>query len=338
MPTLPLAGIRVIDMTMAWSGPYATMFLGRLRGRGHPGGESVDLPGRHQGHVRPAVAEMVAAAATMTVAGYPDLDPGDRPWNRNAMFNWHARNKRSMTLDLRKDVGQGTIPAPGRGIRRAGRKSPGPDARRPGLRVRAPGRAQPAPGGPADAGGRADRALPRLRRLRTRFRGAGGPEVHSRLSRNRAGGYAACPCTWTPLQARPAPLPSCSPCGVSAGPVEGSHIDLSQIENLVQHIGEIRHGERKRGVRLDRWAIGTCVTPLRACIPCAGEERWVVISVGCDEEWDGLRRAMGEPEWATDRRFDTVAGRMAAPGRARPGALRLDQDHGPVRGLPSMPG
>jgi crotonobetainyl-CoA:carnitine CoA-transferase CaiB-like acyl-CoA transferase len=47
--------------------------------------------------------------------------------------------------------------------------------------------------------------------------------------------------------------------------------------------------------------------------PCAGDERWVVISVGCDLEWEGLRRAMGQPVWAVDPRFDTVAGRMAAP-------------------------
>jgi crotonobetainyl-CoA:carnitine CoA-transferase CaiB-like acyl-CoA transferase len=35
----------------------------------------------------------------------------------------------------------------------------------------------------------------------------------------------------------------------------------------------------------------------------------VVISVGTDEEWQGLRRAMGDPAWAADSRFDTADGR-----------------------------
>ncbi|MGD9891761.1 MAG: CaiB/BaiF CoA transferase family protein, partial [Dehalococcoidia bacterium] len=32
--------------------------------------------------------------------GYPNFDPGDRPWDRNSGFNSHARNKRSMACDV----------------------------------------------------------------------------------------------------------------------------------------------------------------------------------------------------------------------------------------------
>ena len=41
--------------------------------------------------------------------GYPDAEPGQRPWNRFALFNAHARNKRSITLDLRQDYGRETF-------------------------------------------------------------------------------------------------------------------------------------------------------------------------------------------------------------------------------------
>ena len=41
--------------------------------------------------------------------GYPDTEPGSRPWNRIALFNAHSRNKRSITLDLRKDLGRETF-------------------------------------------------------------------------------------------------------------------------------------------------------------------------------------------------------------------------------------
>ena len=40
-----------------------------------------------------------------------------------------------------------------------------------------------------------------------------------------------------------------------------------------------------------------------------GDDAWAVVSVGDDEEWAGLRRAMGEPAWAADERFATAAGR-----------------------------
>ena len=32
--------------------------------------------------------------------------------------------------------------------------------------------------------------------------------------------------------------------------------------------------------------------------PCAGDDRWVSIAVVEDREWEGLRQAMGDPEWA----------------------------------------
>jgi crotonobetainyl-CoA:carnitine CoA-transferase CaiB-like acyl-CoA transferase len=42
---------------------------------------------------------------------------------------------------------------------------------------------------------------------------------------------------------------------------------------------------------------------------CQGEDAWVAISVGTDEEWTALCRATGHPEWRDDPRFGTVTGR-----------------------------
>ena len=43
---------------------------------------------------------------------------------------------------------------------------------------------------------------------------------------------------------------------------------------------------------------------------CVGDDQWVAIAVRKDAEWDGLRRAMGNPAWSNDPRFATGAGRF----------------------------
>jgi benzylsuccinate CoA-transferase BbsF subunit len=44
--------------------------------------------------------------------------------------------------------------------------------------------------------------------------------------------------------------------------------------------------------------------------PCAGEDRWISIAVVEDEEWRGLVRAMGDPDWATAPGLAEAAGRI----------------------------
>jgi len=39
------------------------------------------------------------------------------------------------------------------------------------------------------------------------------------------------------------------------------------------------------------------------CYRCRGEDRWVAIAVASDEEWQGLCRAMGNPDWTKNERF-----------------------------------
>ena len=41
--------------------------------------------------------------------GYPDDEPGERPWNRSAIFNHHGRNKLSMTVHLTRQEGRDVL-------------------------------------------------------------------------------------------------------------------------------------------------------------------------------------------------------------------------------------
>lgn len=91
----------------------------------------------------------------------------------------------------------------------------------------------------------------------------------------------------------------------------GQHIDCSQQEVLMQMIGPLFMDQ----VLNDRIAgrVGNR-HPLHAAAPhgvfaCRGEDRWISIAVCTEDEWSGLVRAMGNPDWAAN--YDTLERRLA---------------------------
>lgn len=48
---------------------------------------------------------------------------------------------------------------------------------------------------------------------------------------------------------------------------------------------------------------------------CQGQDRWCAIAVQNDEQWAGLRRALGNPEWSGQPEFATREGRLANQDR-----------------------
>jgi benzylsuccinate CoA-transferase BbsF subunit len=44
---------------------------------------------------------------------------------------------------------------------------------------------------------------------------------------------------------------------------------------------------------------------------CQGDDRWVAIAVMTDEEWQSFVKAIGSPDWARDKKYETAAGRVA---------------------------
>ncbi len=48
---------------------------------------------------------------------------------------------------------------------------------------------------------------------------------------------------------------------------------------------------------------------------CQGQDRWCAIAVQTDEEWDGFRRATGNPNWSNDPEFATAETRVANQDR-----------------------
>ena len=90
---------------------------------------------------------------------------------------------------------------------------------------------------------------------------------------------------------------------------QGQRIDVSQVEAMTSLLGgAVMASAVGRGVR----PYGN-ESPLAAphnVYRCAGENRWIALAVSTEGEWLGFRRALGNPSWAEEKRFATLAGRL----------------------------
>jgi len=96
----------------------------------------------------------------------------------------------------------------------------------------------------------------------------------------------------------------------------GTDVDVSAVEAGVQLLGPVLLdvAVNGRGTRRPDYPTGNRLAHPPAAphgvYPCTGVDRWVAIAVFDDAEWKSLVGVLGEPAWANDPRFDTVAGRV----------------------------
>ncbi|MEO8539877.1 MAG: CoA transferase [bacterium] len=98
---------------------------------------------------------------------------------------------------------------------------------------------------------------------------------------------------------------------------EGQHIDISQVEAGMILAGPAildftvnGRSFRRPGMPPGNHAWEPAMAPHNT-YRCRGEDRWVAIAVRNDAEWQAMARAMGDPDWAADAKFATLAGRLA---------------------------
>lgn len=91
---------------------------------------------------------------------------------------------------------------------------------------------------------------------------------------------------------------------------DGQRICLSQLETTMAAIGPLlseaaafdREPARQGNRALDRAPYG--------CFPCRGEDRWCVICVEDDSDWERLKGVLGRPLWAEEERFARMGDRV----------------------------
>ena len=293
---LPLSGMRIVELTVAWAGPMAGRVLSYL------GAEVI--------HVESA-SNLDSWRSYMPLflpKRYPDQEGGARRYNRAALFNSQNTDKLSFSLDLKapggKDVFNDLIRSadgllanftPGM-LERLGYANDVLWALKPGLCI------VEMPGFGNSGSMREWKAL--------------GPTMEQAAGMCAIIGYG----DGRPVSTGPAYM---DPIGGFHGAAamltallhqrrsgEGQYVEVPQIEAAMHLIGEhiLHAAETGQDPVVDgnRPPDAAPHDVFRA----AGEDEWVVIAVRTDDEWRALAGVAGLDALARDGRFSTLEGRL----------------------------
>ena len=321
--TLPLEGVRVLDLTIVWAGPYCTSFLADM------GAEVIRIestrtfpPAPTRGaRARPSQEDLDRSPYYL---GWPTRSecPEIGPWNRTPLFNAHGRNKLSMTVDLLRPEGQQVLDRLVEVSDVFVENNPTRTMERLSISY-----------------DRFQAINPRIIMMRMPAYGNSGPyrdyrgfglHMDSVVGHTVLRGYADMDAsTVTPVLVCDAAGGTHAAFAILAAlnhrerTGEGQLIELPQAEAFIPMLGSHfmdysmngRNGET-RGNR-HPYAI-------QGCYPCKGDDRWVVVTLYDEQDWRRLCAAMGDPAWTCDPAVRRPRVAAAQPGPARRPHRRVD--------------
>ena len=306
MARLPLEGIRVLDITQIWAGPYTTQLLADW------GAEVIRIESTQIAPISTRVwsNERIEPPPGIFWLGYPDSELGENRANRWALFNIHARNKQSATMDLTRPEGRAVLDRllqisdvlvenntpttlAKLQIDYESVRKQRPDI----IMVRMPGFGLDGPYTNYRSMGNHGEAVSGHTWLRN-YTDTDFSEISTTTVGDGVAGLYAAFAAMSALRAR-------------RHTGKGSLIELAQCESMASFMPRqvLEYAVNRRipnAIGNRHWSLAP-----HDCFPCKGEDRWVTIAIGTDDEWEGFVRALGSPEWATDRRFATVTGRYS---------------------------
>ena len=302
MSRLPLEGVRVLDMTVVWAGPYCTTLLADL-GAEVIRVESIQVfgPPTRGSMARPP--EVVLRNLPPFIGGMPNREGGARPWNRYPLFNAHARNKRSMTVDLLRREGRDifkrlvevsdvlvennpteTMPKLGISYEELREINPG------FIMLRMPAYGNDGPyQNHRSLGIHIEGVIGHsLLRGYTDLEPSANTQVYMADAAAGVGGAFAVACALNHRR--------------RTG--EGQLVELSQAENAIPFLGQAFMDYSMNG-RSQETLGNRHPTAIQGVYPCRGSDRWVAITIFDERDWELFRSAIGEPDWAREARFST---------------------------------
>lgn len=299
---LPLAGIRVVDLSRVFAMPYVGAYLADM------GAEVIKVDTHH--------AAFVDTTRTLT-GPYPGNLPGEDYWNRAGTFQTLNRGKQSVTLDLRDERGMELLLElvavsdvvlenfTPRVTRRFGLDYPGLRKIRPDLvLVSNTGYGHSGPW--SDFGAMASALEPT--HASGAFMGYLEPDAEGNMAANETpnkigNSYTDFLACWSAQLAILAALYRRALHG------RGVWIDLAMYQTGVSFFGagllDFAFNDRRTRRLGNRHE---SMTP-HGCYPCRGVDRWVALAARDDEDWGALCLSMGCPELAEDPRFRAQSSR-----------------------------
>ena len=91
---------------------------------------------------------------------------------------------------------------------------------------------------------------------------------------------------------------------------EGQYVEVAQIEGVIPFLGDALMEFGLNNLELPRSSSGR--PPPYGCFPALGDDRWIVIGVTCDSQWESLCVAMGRPDLLADSELRSGAGRLVS--------------------------
>ena len=323
---LPLEGIRILDMTVVWAGTYCATLLADM------GAEVIRLesikrlPPITRGYIPHPPKEVIEGLPAF-VAAMPGREPGKRPWNRYPLFNAHGRNKLGITVDLTQPSGMDIFKrlvavsdafVENNVTETMDKLSISYEMMRE-INPRIIMLRMPAYG---NAG-----AYRNYRSLGVHMEGVightivrGYEDMDQSSSTNvfaadAAGGAQGAFAMLAALHFRK-----------RTG--KGQLVELAQAENMIAYTGRFFMDYAMNG--RDSSTIGNRHTSaIQGCYQCAGDDRWVNITLFDDDDWTAFCEAIGKPDWSSDERFSSHASRYANQRKldAHIGEWTSRQDH-----------
>ena len=300
--TLPLEGIRVVDLSRVFAMPYCGAYLADL------GAEVIKVETHHNQFVD----------TTRTLNGpYPDNEPGELYYERGGTFHTLNRGKLSVTLDLRSaealEVLRQLVSVSDvmlenftpRVMRRFGLDYANLKAVKPDLiMVSNTGYGHSGPW--TDFGAMATALEPT--HGTGAFMGyldvdADGRTSPGTVPNKIANSYTDFLASWTAQLAVLASLIHRARTG------RGMWIDLAMYQVGASFLGEGILDFAFNGRRVRRMGNRHETLSPHGCYPCRGNDQWVVLAVRDDMEWRALCGAMAMPELAADPRFSDAIDR-----------------------------